>query len=212
LRYDDRGFGQSTGDPAQCTTADFADDAAAAIDYLRSLKIFKYVGILGHSEGGSIAFMLGARQLVDAIVALAAPGIQGDTLIVEQSNALLRLRGQQPNMNRKRLHMTMALQPQNPWYTFFTSYDPAADIAATRCPVLALNGSLDIQVLPESNLSAIKKLSTLNSKLSTKLYPSLNHLFQHATTGAPTEYGIIEETISEEVLSDIVTWLHSLGW
>ena len=212
LRYDDRGFGQSTGDPAQCTTANFADDAAAAIDYLRSLKKFKHIGILGHSEGGSIAFMLGARQLVDAIVALAAPGIQGDTLIVEQSNALLRLRGEQPNMNRKRLHMTMALQPQNPWYTFFTSYDPAADIAATRCPVLALNGSLDIQVLPESNLSAIKKLSTLNSKLSTKLYPSLNHLFQHATTGAPTEYGVIEETISEEVLSDIVTWLQGLEW
>ena len=43
-----------------------------------------------------------------------------------------------------------------------------------------------------------------------KLYPGLNHLFQHAQTGAATEYGTIEETISPEVLSDIVAWLKSL--
>lgn len=228
LRYDDRGFGQSTGDPSKCTTADFAKDAAACIAFLRSTPLLKggdggrlKVGILGHSEGGSIAFMLGAKSLptkeggqgkpfVDCIVALAAPGIKGDTLLVEQTNALLRLNGQPANMTLKRLRLTMAMQPTNPWYEYFVEYDPSADIAATRCPVLALNGSLDCQVLPKSNLAAIRQLSTLNSHLSTKEYPGLNHLFQHAQTGAATEYGNIEETISEEVLRDIVTWLHSL--
>ncbi len=226
LRYDDRGFGQSTGDPSNCTTADFAEDAAACISFLRSTPLLKggdggrlKVGILGHSEGGSIAFMLGAKSLptgsqgkpfVDCIVALAAPGIKGDTLLVEQTNALLRLNGQPANMNLKRLRLTMAMQPTNPWYEYFVEYDPSADIAATRCPVLALNGSLDCQVLPKSNLAAIRQLSTLNSHLSTKEYPGLNHLFQHSQTGAATEYGNIEETISEEVLRDIVTWLHSL--
>ena len=225
LRYDDRGFGQSTGDPSNCTTADFSEDAAACIAFLRSTPLLKggdegrlKVGILGHSEGGSIAFMLGAKSLptrevgqgkpvVDCIVALAAPG---DTLLVEQTNALLRLNGQPANMTLKRLRLTMAMQPTNPWYEYFVEYDPSADIAATRCPVLALNGSLDCQVLPKSNLSAIRQLSTLNSHLSTKEYPGLNHLFQHAQTGAATEYGNIEETISEEVLRDIVTWLQSL--
>lgn len=228
LRYDDRGFGQSTGDPSKCTTADFAEDAAACIAFLRSTPLLGggnkgrlKVGILGHSEGGSIAFMLGAKSLptreggqgkpfVDCIVALAAPGIKGDTLLVEQTNALLRLNGQPANMTLKRLRLTMAMQPTNPWYEYFVEYDPSADIAATRCPVLALNGSLDCQVLPKSNLSAIRELSTLNSKISTKEYPGLNHLFQHAQTGAATEYGNIEETISEEVLRDIVTWLQSL--
>ena len=236
LRYDDRGFGKSTGDAANCTTADFAKDAEAGIRYLRSLKaspmgggsegtpLFSKVGILGHSEGGSIAFMLGARQLVDCIVALAAPGIKGDTLLVEQTNALLQLNGQPANMTLQRLRLTMAMQLTNPWYEFFVEYDPSTDIAATRCPVLALNGSLDCQVLPESNLTAIRQLSTLNSpldpkgrfrretkkELSTKEYPGLNHLFQHAPTGAATEYGNIEETISEEVLRDIVTWLQTL--
>ena len=228
LRYDDRGFGQSTGDPSNCTTADFAKDAEACIAFLRSTPLLKRVdkgrlkvGVLGHSEGGSISFMLGAQSLptrddgqdkpfVDCIVALAAPGIKGDSLLVEQTNALLRLNGQPANMTLKRLRLTMAMQPTNPWYEYFVEYDPSADIAATRCPVLALNGSLDCQVLPKSNLSAIRQLSTLNSHLSTKEYPGLNHLFQHAQTGAATEYGNIEETISEEVLRDIVTWLHSL--
>ena len=240
LRYDDRGFGQSTGDPSNCTTADFAKDAEACIAFLRSTPLLKggdggrlKVGILGHSEGGSIAFMLGAKPLstrddgqdkpfVDCIVALAAPGIKGDTLLVEQTNALLRLNGQPANMTLKRLRLTMAMQPTNPWYEYFVEYDPSADIAATRCPVLALNGSLDCQVLPKSNLAAIRSLLRLSEWSATspyggeteggfyKEYPGLNHLFQHAQTGAATEYGNIEETISEEVLRDIVTWLKNL--
>ena len=214
LRYDDRGFGQSTGDVANATTADFAQDAEAGIRFLRSM-IFSRVGILGHSEGGSVAFMLGARQAVDFIVALAAPGIKGDTLLVEQTNALLQLSGQPAKMTLKQMRLTMAMQETNPWYDFFTEYDPVADIAATKCPVFALNGSLDKQVLPESNLNAIYQLLTLHSSLhtphSTKEYPGLNHLFQHATTGATTEYDHIEETISEECKFSNCTHTHEPG-
>ena len=232
LRYDDRGFGQSTGEVANATTADFAEDAEAGIRFLRTMNfsekngrktrekpLFSKVGILGHSEGGSVAFMLGAKQAVDFIVALAAPGIKGDTLLVEQTNALLKLSGQPAKMTLKQMRLTMAMQETNPWYEFFTEYDPAADIAATRCPVFALNGSLDKQVLPESNLNAIYNLqltiydSTPNIQHPSpkiKLYPGLNHLFQHAKTGATTEYNSIEETISEEVLRDIAEWIGGL--
>ena len=230
LRYDDRGFGQSTGEVANATTADFAEDAEAGILFLRSMNfsekngrktrekpLFSKVGILGHSEGGSVAFMLGAKQAVDFIVTLAAPGIKGDTLLVEQTNALLELSGQPAKMTLKQMRLTMAMQETNPWYEFFTEYDPAADIAATRCPVFAINGSLDKQVLPESNLNAIREIltaqnshSTLHTSHSTKIYPSLNHLFQHAKTGATTEYNSIEETISEEVLRDIAEWIGGL--
>lgn len=223
LRYDDRGFGQSTGDVKQCTTLDFANDAEAGIRFLRSFQTsnpspltshpFSKVGVLGHSEGGSIAFMLGARKLPDFIVALAAPGIQGDTLLVEQTNALLQLSGQPASMTLKRLRLTMAMEQTNPWYQFFAEYDPANDIATTECPVLALNGSLDKQVLPQSNLTAIRQHLSLNTQYPTPLikeYPGLNHLFQHAMTGATTEYAIIEETIAEEVLQDIADWINTL--
>ncbi len=49
-----------------------------------------------------------------------------------------------------------------------------------------------------------------NDKNLIKTYPALSHLFQHSTTGLPTEYGEIEETISPEVLADMVQWINGL--
>lgn len=93
LRYDDRGFGQSTGDASQSTTADFGDDAAAGIKYLKSLGQFGRIGVLGHSEGGMIAFKLAARGDVDFAVALASPAMRGDSLLLGQNRLLLELGG-----------------------------------------------------------------------------------------------------------------------
>jgi hypothetical protein len=81
LRYDDRGVGQSVGGETKHTTSeDVAEDAIAGIEWLRAQKRFKKVGLLGHSEGGLIAFMLAAQKKVDFIVSLAGPGVKGDTL------------------------------------------------------------------------------------------------------------------------------------
>ena len=209
LRYDDRGFGQSTGDPAQCTTANFADDAAAAIDYLRSLKKFKHIGILGHSEGGSIAFMLGARKKTDFIISLAGPGVKGDTLLTAQSNRVLQLSGQPAIMTVQNYRKNPSVQ-QIRWLQWFIDYDPSDDIRKTRCPVFALNGDHDCQVISSLNLPAIERLLPASKKNLVKEYPSLNHLFQHCTTGLPNEYSQIEETFSPEVLSDMANWINGL--
>lgn len=91
LRYDDRGIAQSTGDYNSATTADFAEDAAAALSYLRSRKELKKArcGIVGHSEGGLIAAMVAAEyEGVDFAVSLAGPGIPSDTLLMLQSAAI----------------------------------------------------------------------------------------------------------------------------
>ncbi len=93
---------------------------------------------------------------------------------------------------------------QNPWLIHFYKYSPADDIIKTSCPALALYGEKDIQVHPTLNMSAMERL---NPKVKTKLYPNLNHLFQHAQTGAVSEYSTIEETISPEVLADIAEWV-----
>ena len=68
LRYDDRGFGESTGDLATITTEDLKNDALAGVELLR--KQFDRVGILGHSEGGTIGLMLAAEDKVDFVVRL----------------------------------------------------------------------------------------------------------------------------------------------
>ena len=210
LRYDDRAIGKSVGGEVKnATTADFSRDAAAGIDFLCSTKAFSKVGILGHSEGGSIAFMLGAQKKVDFIVSLAGPGVKGDTLLAAQGNRILSLAGQPANMTIEKYRQQEAVQ-QTPWIKWFCDYDPSDDIRKTRCPVFALNGDRDCQVLSSLNLEAIRSLLPKSKRNMMKEYPGLNHLFQHCTTGLPTEYGQIEETISPEVLEDIAKWIQSL--
>jgi fermentation-respiration switch protein FrsA (DUF1100 family) len=76
--------------------------------------------------------------------------------------------------------------------------------------VLAINGDRDTQVIADMNLKAIERLLPKSAKSMVKLYPGLNHLFQHATTGLPAEYGQIEETFAPEALTDIANWLKAL--
>lgn len=90
LRYDDRGIGESTGDALNATTVDFAADANMMIDWLRGTKRFGKIGLIGHSEGGQIAYMLGARKdNLDFIVAVAGPSIPGSKTIAFQNKVAL---------------------------------------------------------------------------------------------------------------------------
>ena len=212
LRYDDRATGQSVGgDVKNATSEDFARDALAGIDYLRNRKAFSKVGILGHSEGGLIAFMLGGQKKVDFIVSLAGPSVKGDTLLATQGNRIMILSGQLPNMSVKKYRETVA-EMNNPWINWFIDYDPSDDIRQTRCPVFALNGDCDCQVISTLCLPAFQRLLPTSKKNRIKQYPGLNHLFQHSATGVPTEYGEIEETIAPEVLSDIAEWINSIKY
>ena len=212
LRYDDRATGQSVGgDVKNATSEDFARDALAGIDYLRNRKAFSKVGILGHSEGGLIAFMLGGKKKVDFIVSLAGPSVKGDTLLATQGNRIMILSGQLPNMSVKKYRETVA-EMNNPWINWFIDYDPSDDIRQTRCPVFALNGDRDCQVISTLCLPAFQRLLPTSKKNRIKEYPGLNHLFQHSATGVPTEYGEIEETIAPEVLSDIAEWINSIKY
>ena len=207
LRYDDRGFGKSTGgDVGHATTLDFMRDAASGVDFLRTSKQFGKVGILGHSEGGSIAFMLGAKGKVDFVISMAGVGVKGDTALTAQANKILELTGQSMRYSTHQYRMN-AIIKRSPWLNFFIDYDPSADISKTLCPVLAINGSRDIQVISSLNLAGIKAHLKPNPKNIIKEYPSLNHLFQHCKTGNVSEYRMIEETISPEVLEDIVRFV-----
>ena len=77
--------------------------------------------------------------------------------------------------------------------------------------MLALIGGLDLQVPAESNIPALEQALAKagNTQATIKALPGLNHLFQHATTGSPSEYGEIEETMAPEVLREVSDWLRS---
>lgn len=237
LRYDDRGFGESTGDPVNCTTEDLMKDALAGIDLLRSR--FKKVGVLGHSEGGTIALMLAADGKTDFIVSLAGMAVSGKETLMKQNQLAFREAGYSqetveeyseyllPVFNNdasaldriavsnlpealKQNLQVVAQQVNTPYMQYFLTLDMRPRLKDIVCPVLALNGTKDTQVFYQENLDALE--NGLNPDTSHRLLAleGLNHLFQHANTGSITEYANIEETFAPEALTEIINWIQSL--
>ena len=100
-------------------------------------------------------------------------------------------------------------QATSPWMRYFLTYDPQTALRKVTCPVLVINGSLDKQVLPSQNIPPIRRAleEVGNNRFEIDELPGLNHLFQTAKTGAPTEYAQIEETMSPLALEKISSWI-----
>ncbi|MBN2863958.1 MAG: alpha/beta hydrolase [Bacteroidales bacterium] len=98
------------------------------------------------------------------------------------------------------------------WFRYFLVRDPAVFWKRVKCPVLAINGTMDLQVNADINLKAISKAlrSGGNTKVTIIKPEGLNHLFQHSSTGSPQEYGEIEVTISPEILKTMSEWINGL--
>ena len=95
LRFDDRGIGKSTGPTSNLTTQTTLSDARAALSYLRKSKQFHRIGLLGHSEGGLVAFLIAGQypKETDFVISLAGNAIRGDSLLLEQNRIFLRQSG-----------------------------------------------------------------------------------------------------------------------
>lgn len=96
-----------------------------------------------------------------------------------------------------------------PWFRYFLTFDPRDALRKVKVPVLAVNGELDLQVDPKQNLPEIERALREggNKDITLKEFAKLNHLFQTASTGLPSEYGQIEETFSIDVLKAITDWI-----
>jgi hypothetical protein len=98
-------------------------------------------------------------------------------------------------------------QMNSDWMRFALNYDPAPTLRKVRCPVLAIDGSLDVQVPAEQNLPAIRAALARNPNAEIDELPGLNHAFQTAKTGGMGEYGQIPETIAPLALDTITSWV-----
>jgi len=100
-------------------------------------------------------------------------------------------------------------QLTSPWVRYFIAYDPAPALRKVKCPVLAIDGEKDVQVPPKQNLPAIRRALEEGGNQHTEAdeLPGLNHLFQTAKTGLPSEYGEIEETMSPVAMEKIASWI-----
>lgn len=256
LRFDDRGVGKSGGTLAGTTSLDYAADARAALAWLRARPEVKKnrVGLVGHSQGGTAAIEAAGQPLgPDRLVLLAAPGLPGDELIVQQVLALARLQTTDTvqlayiERAQRQVVATVAQNPDNaqahtkllallnqsgatdaatlarleaqisqatsPGYRHLLADRPATTLPQVHCPVLALGGSKDAQVPAAANLAALKQglQAGGNRDVTTQVLPGLNHLFQTAPTGSPSEYGLIEETFAPAALQAIGDWLLAHG-
>lgn len=104
---------------------------------------------------------------------------------------------------------TITEQITTPWFIYLLRFDPSVYLSKVKCPVLALNGSKDLQVPPKENLTGIRigVESGGNKEVTTLELENLNHLFQECSTGLPTEYGTIKQTCSPKMLEAVKNWI-----
>jgi dienelactone hydrolase len=264
LRVDDRNMGKSKGDLKNATSADFANDVMAGINYLLQRKEINKnkIGVIGHSEGGFIAPIIYTKwPRLAFIISLAGTGVPGAEILLKQQTdyakglldsasfkafyLLTKITlqdishnaGKSDSMILETLKKSYAewksplpdtvlvgLHAKNvtpemyatqigpelkPWLKYFISTDPDQFWNKVNCPVLALDGEKDIQVYPEQNISAIRASlqKAGNKKVTSIIFPGLNHLFQHCTKCTVAEYKELQETFAPEVLQTMGGWL-----
>ena len=255
LRFDERGVGESGGRTSEMTMATQMGDAQAGINYLLSNNQINRtkIGLLGHSLGGILAPKLAIENDIDFLVLLAAPGVNGDAMMLKQRKDLLKLRGAtdkqiegtngmlaslyselrkssledealktelqkklavkyQSTIPEKELNEMVNSIVDNEELMAILKSSPANYFQKVSCPVLALNGSKDFQVSAKENLAAIEKALSDggNTAIETHELESLNHLFQDSDTGDISEYQLIEQTMSPEVLRLITEWVSNI--
>ncbi|MCO4291454.1 alpha/beta fold hydrolase [Solitalea sp. MAHUQ-68] len=260
LRFDDRGFGKSTGSFANSSLYNFAGDVVAGIDYLKTRTDVdaKKIILIGHSEGGYIAPMIASKSKdIALIVLLAGPGVKGVEVLQTQNRQILEAN----NIGKERidaelqtikesaevlasskdsLAKAMELKPiferhwtkvsevektafpsedafvrsrirvwLSPWFSAFVNFDPKPYLEKVKCPVLAMNGTKDIQVYYKENLEALKNALDKggNKRCTFAAMEGLNHLFQTANKGTVDEYSTLEETFSPKALQLLGDWL-----
>jgi pimeloyl-ACP methyl ester carboxylesterase len=256
LRADDRGVGGSTGDFSKATTADFAEDGLAGVEFLKGRREIQSdrIGLIGHSEGGMMAPLAATRSSdVAFIVMLAGPGQRLAEVVTFQILRGAKSEGADESLCELRrswcerlyallaedtddataaeriraLHATLTTEEKErldwtdaklddrirsqlkPWWRYAMQYDPRATLMKVRCPVLALNGERDMQVVAKDNIAAVSEaLRAGGNTQSTVLeIPGVNHAFQTAGPGMELEYAKIEETIAPVVLRTISDWI-----
>lgn len=111
-------------------------------------------------------------------------------------------------INDSTIQQTIALAG-TPWFSSLLTENPATYLEKIQVPVLALFAGKDLQVAAEPNAKALEAALAKagNENVEIHTFPDLNHLFQHSETGAPDEYGEIEETVAPEVLERVGDWI-----
>ncbi len=237
LRYDKRGTGRSRRERFTTGFWDLVDDAETAVELLRRRFSRNPVILLGHSEGCIVAPAVNARRSVEGLILLAGPCESLAVTVTRQrkraaedfgrlagiKGALLRaLRVVERQRRRSDAVIARILASDRPWIRVSVfkvnakwlrehfAYDVALDLPGVRCPMLAISGAKDVQVLPEhARLIA----ETVAGPAEWRVLPNMTHVLRR-TTGPAGMAGLLRlyrlqsgEPLDAELLGIVSTWL-----
>jgi len=187
--------------------------------------LYAQAELIGRTAGLSEARVAATRELQAALFAVMKANDDPESSAPEME-ALVRAHleeatpeervqaGITDSASFERAIATEVRQVNSPWFRYFLVHEPAEFLERVTVPVLAVGGEKDLQVPSEENLGEIEAALKRggNTRYDIHMLPDHNHLFQHAETGAPSEYATIDETWSVESMEIIADWiLNTMG-
>ena len=235
VRYDKRGVGQSGGRDERATIEDFAGDVLSVFEWLKKRKDVdkKHISVVGHSEGGAVAMIAGAREKeIAALGLIAAPGTKGADLILEQQRHVLDVMKASDAERKAKIDLQHKIQlavmtgvgwegvpadlrrqADTPWFKSLLEFDPAKWMPRLRQPLLIIQGDLDTQVPPHhaDRLAELARQRKRKAPVEVVHLPGVNHLLVRASTGEVAEYAELKDkTVVPDVARKVAEFLRRL--
>lgn len=169
-----RGLGGSTGNWRQNSLYGRADDAHAAVNYLKTLPFIDStrIGVSGHSQGGWIAQIVAAQhEDIAFIIALAGPTVGVKAQTSSNDSLYYMCKGYSDDRLIKRLRRERNNKQLGYWvgknfpfigsarfWYLIADYDNDEVLKSIQCPTLLLFAEYDINVDPEQNIQHFNTL------------------------------------------------------
>lgn len=224
LRYDKRGVGQSGGRIENATLDDYAQDAIAAVKWIRDRRDVddRHVAVVGYGEGGFVAMTAARREKkIKALILMAAPGSTGAALLLEQQQRQLAQmtlgdadKQQKIDLQKKiqqavitgkgweGIPPAMRRQADTPEFRSLLLFDPSDVMAKIEQPVLVLQGDLDTTI-PPTHAERLAELGRARKKervTEVVHFSGLGHAFAAESASA----------IDPKVTDAIANWLKKI--
>ena len=226
LRYDKRGIGRSTynlANESDLHFSDFIDDALSCIKYLQKRKKYKYIYVIGYSQGALVGAAACNRSDVSGYVSISGASKTGDQIIKEQLESLpqKQLRQEALNILEKLkkgeqsaevpITLRSLFRPSiQPFLISWFNYNPIKEVEKITSPILILNGDKDLQ----NSINDAKHLQQANKLAEIKIIKGMNHVLKevgddiklnHSSYNDPQRP--ISPTMVEEITSFIISTL-----
>lgn len=233
VRFDKRGLGQSGGRPEHAGLQEYADDVVSIVDWLKRRRDVdgNRIFLVTHGEGSAVGMLAaGKKKDIKGLAMLAAPGLPGREVVLEQQRQSLTRRKESAADREAKIALQTRVitavitgqglddlpedvrkQADTPLFKSWLTFDPAVTMKKVSQPVLIVQGALDLET-PPSQADRLAELASARkapaSHTAKVIVPGVNHLLVEAASGDPDEYDeLSSRTVAPGIVSALVEWL-----